>query len=274
APLSRGSIGLYLAALIALLASIAVAALRWSFLTQKRNPIGPRDALSITFAAQFLGQVLPSSLGQDAARAWFAARGRSNPAETVSLIVADRLCGVAGLAGLIGLGLPRLAEIGGLAHSQDAGLAAGGLTLLALVAAFAVGFVPAPHGLPRTLRTVWTAAREAARVLISPRGAAAIAMSVGVQLLITFSMWLIALGMGLSLSPIDALATVPIAMFVSLLPISINGWGVREGVMMLSLGFAGVRTQDAFAVSVLFGLGLMMASLPGIFSLISLRRTQ
>jgi uncharacterized membrane protein YbhN (UPF0104 family) len=43
-------------------------------------------------------------------------------------------------------------------------------------------------------------------------------------------------------------------MLVSMAPISLAGWGVREGAMIVGLGLAGIVPADALAVSVAYGL--------------------
>jgi len=52
-------------------------------------------------------------------------------------------------------------------------------------------------------------------------------------------------------------------LLLSLLPISIAGWGVREGAMIACLGLVGVDAASAFAVSALFGLTSVVVGLPG-----------
>ena len=52
-------------------------------------------------------------------------------------------------------------------------------------------------------------------------------------------------------------------MLFTTLPISIAGWGVREGVMVAAFAFVGVLEGDAFVVSVLFGLLHIIFSIPG-----------
>jgi hypothetical protein len=49
-----------------------------------------------------------------------------------------------------------------------------------------------------------------------------------------------------------------------IVPISIGGWGVREGAFIFLLGHLGVSSAESFLLSVLFGLTLILASLPGI----------
>jgi uncharacterized membrane protein YbhN (UPF0104 family) len=46
---------------------------------------------------------------------------------------------------------------------------------------------------------------------------------------------------------------VPPVMLITLLPISIAGWGVREATMGLAFGYAGLATAEGVNVSLLFG---------------------
>jgi hypothetical protein len=38
-----------------------------------------------------------------------------------------------------------------------------------------------------------------------------------------------------------------------MVPISVGGWGIREGVMVVAFGYAGMEQSQALAVSVLLG---------------------
>ena len=69
--------------------------------------------------------------------------------------------------------------------------------------------------------------------------------------------------MQLDVRLLDCILLVPPVILVTVVPISIAGWGVREGAMVVAFGFIGVPASAAFAVSVLFGLTLAAASLPG-----------
>jgi hypothetical protein len=55
--------------------------------------------------------------------------------------------------------------------------------------------------------------------------------------------------------------------FVTLLtaaPISIAGWGVREGIMVVGLGYLGVIPEQALVLSILYGVLMLASSLPGL----------
>ena len=46
---------------------------------------------------------------------------------------------------------------------------------------------------------------------------------------------------------------VPPVMLITMLPISIAGWGVRETSMALAFGYAGLATSEGINVSLLYG---------------------
>ena len=46
---------------------------------------------------------------------------------------------------------------------------------------------------------------------------------------------------------------IPPIMLITMLPISIAGWGVREATMGLAFGYAGLMTNEGINVSLLFG---------------------
>ena len=46
---------------------------------------------------------------------------------------------------------------------------------------------------------------------------------------------------------------IPPVMLITMLPVSIAGWGVREATMGLAFGYAGLATAEGVNVSLLFG---------------------
>ena len=46
---------------------------------------------------------------------------------------------------------------------------------------------------------------------------------------------------------------LPPVMLITMLPISIAGWGVREATMGLAFGYAGLVTNEGVNISLLFG---------------------
>ncbi|HTV28367.1 MAG TPA: lysylphosphatidylglycerol synthase domain-containing protein, partial [Xanthobacteraceae bacterium] len=59
------------------------------------------------------------------------------------------------------------------------------------------------------------------------------------------------------------LLIVPLSNLVQTLPISIAGWGIREGFLSAAFGLVGVWPEKALTLSVLYGLLTLIGSLPG-----------
>jgi hypothetical protein len=83
-----------------------------------------------------------------------------------------------------------------------------------------------------------------------------------VQGLVLFAVWLCARAISVDV-PFAVLAvSVPTVLILSALPLSIGGFGVREGSFVLLLGRAGVNSSDATVLSLLTAAAFALASLP------------
>jgi uncharacterized membrane protein YbhN (UPF0104 family) len=99
---------------------------------------------------------------------------------------------------------------------------------------------------------------------ISPVTLAIVLMlAIATQLLNILVFWLLGQSLGLPTSLQQWFIVAPTVLLVSMLPISIGGWGVREGAMVVALHPFGISAEDALLPSVLFGLCAVVATLPG-----------
>jgi hypothetical protein len=64
------------------------------------------------------------------------------------------------------------------------------------------------------------------------------------------------------------LAIVPLVLFTMLIPLSMSGWGLREGAAAALFPLAGATAAQGFATSVAFGLAFILAVLPGLVPLL------
>jgi uncharacterized membrane protein YbhN (UPF0104 family) len=113
------------------------------------------------------------------------------------------------------------------------------------------------------LAGVW-ASRNARRMLGAwPDGAVALSISLINQLLVGYVAFLLLENMCDSIALGWALVLFPGVLLVSMLPISLGGWGVREHAMVVAFGLVGVPADAALSASILYGLCLLIASLPG-----------
>lgn len=86
----------------------------------------------------------------------------------------------------------------------------------------------------------------------------------------TFAAWAI----GFQLSFLVALAIVPMILFAMLLPLTISGWGLREGVAVVLFPLVGATATEGLVASVAFGLICLFAALPGLAFTRSNNRTK
>ena len=56
---------------------------------------------------------------------------------------------------------------------------------------------------------------------------------------------------------------IPPILLILTLPISIGGWGIREGAMIWAFALVGVTNEEALVLSVLFGFATLAITLPG-----------
>ncbi len=73
----------------------------------------------------------------------------------------------------------------------------------------------------------------------------------------------LAQGLWIAIGVVECLVLVPPVILLMLLPISLAGWGVREGAMIAALGFIDVPAGEALLLSIAFGLAVLITNLPG-----------
>ncbi len=86
-----------------------------------------------------------------------------------------------------------------------------------------------------------------------------------VVLMNVFVVAFISQSFGLSLSLINYfMVTIPVIL-ISMMPISIAGWGIRESTFITGFALLGIQDELGLSISLVFGLASLLASLPGIF---------
>ena len=86
-----------------------------------------------------------------------------------------------------------------------------------------------------------------------------------VHLLTALAAWCGARAIDADVPLLYTIFLVPPVILVTVVPISIAGWGVREGAMVAAFGYAGLPPGDGLIVSLLFGAGyLVMGAVGGL----------
>ncbi len=99
------------------------------------------------------------------------------------------------------------------------------------------------------------------------------AWSILVQFLRITQTWILALGLGLTVPFAYLLLVMPVGLLMLLVPISVSGFGLPQGVMVWLLRPAGVPDPLSFALSTLIILLGLPANLPGLALWLSARKS-
>jgi len=252
-----------IAALLALTLHTVLAAERWRLTAGALGlPLGRWHALREYYLAQLVNSTVPGGVVGDASRA-VRSRGQAGLTVAAQAVVVERFAGqVAVIATMVvaiavttlvpgGLDWP--AWMLGLAAAITAGCLVGlGLLLAATRLPGRVG--------PRLTEL----SRTAAIALVGRRVVLKqVALSAGTTACILAAFAFCALAVGLSLPVAAILTLVPLILLTTLIPITISGWGLREGAAAALLPLAGATTSASLAASVAFGLVGLVAVLPG-----------
>jgi uncharacterized membrane protein YbhN (UPF0104 family) len=235
---------------------IFLGVLRWREISAECGaPLGTQQAMRYNVIGTFFNQTLPSSIGGDAVRLWLVARGGAGWRAATYSIFVDRAIGLIALAVMIVASLPWSYHLITDPHGRSALLVvdfaalAGGLGFLVL------GMLPWPW-LKRWWAThhIHACASIANRVLFSrDRGPKVAVLSLLVHVLTAVIAWCVVQSIAAPVLFSQVFQLVPPVMLITMLPISIAGWGVREATMGLAFGYAGLLTNEGVNVSLLFG---------------------
>jgi hypothetical protein len=99
------------------------------------------------------------------------------------------------------------------------------------------------------------------------------AWSIVVQLLRIMQAYLLGLGLGLTVPFGYYLVFMPLGLLMLLLPVSVSGFGVPQGVIVWLLRPVGVDAAVAFALSTLIVLTGLAGNLPGLWLWLRRRTT-
>jgi len=256
-----------LASFAALTLQTVLSAMRWQLTAAQLGIKLPQlHALREYYLAQMVNQAVPGGVVGDAARA-VRSRDQVGLMGSGQAVVFERLAGQ--IAMFVTMACAFLATL--LApdgFEWPAWLVPPVLLVILIGALSPFAFFMAtrlPGRVAASLRGLWQSLVKAlASRHVLPRQ---IALSLGTTFCNLAAFAFCAQAVGLTLQPIIVLALVPLILFTMLIPLTISGWGVREGAAAALLPLAGASASEGFAASVAFGLVLLVAVLPGFLAL-------
>src|ERR1700692_4585791 len=250
------SLGWLALAIAATFLQIFVGVLRWRIVTAECGaPLPIRQAMRYNLIGSFFNQTLPSSIGGDAVRLWLVARaGAGWRAATYSIFV-DRAMGLIALAIIIVASLPWSYHLIGDPDGRTALLLVDFVSLAGGIGFLILGRLQWPW-LTRWWGThhLHACAVIANRVIFSRKHGPAVAvLSILVHVLAVVIAWCVVQSIAAPVVFGQIFQLVPPVMLITMLPISMAGWGVREAAMGLAFGYAGLMTNEGINISLLYG---------------------
>jgi uncharacterized membrane protein YbhN (UPF0104 family) len=247
-----------LAALVLTALATVTSAWRWRVVAARLGvPLAPGHAIPAYYRSQFLNATLPGGILGDAHRAVRHGREANDLPAGLRATMWERVAGQVLQVALTVLALTLLPSP---------------LRLFCPVAVTA--------GLVVGLGMWWLRRRGAAarhgfvaadvRALLDPRTASHIALASSGSTAAHLTLFLVAVrAVGVDASFTVLVPTALIVLVVSSVPVSIAGWGPREGVTAWAFGFAGLGAGNGLTVSVVYGVLVAVATLPGAVVLLS-----
>jgi len=247
---------------------IVLSAWRWQrVLDVLGTPVSLRTLTSHYFAGQFLGNVLPSTIGGDVLRVSRGGRSTGSTPIAFASVVLERLTGFVALPLLAFAGLATTPAIfGDRAGWIALAIAVGAVVVLAVILAIAASpklagrfadhenwmrFIGAVHESVLTIRRHPSRSFE----LLG----AALAYQVTTVLVV----WCAVNTMNVDLPFTAVLAFAPVVAMAQVLPLSLSGLGVREGMLVLLLATFDVSPGRAIGVGLCWYAMTLLSSIAG-----------
>jgi len=251
-----------------LLVQAAVCVMRWgAVLDAIREPLGFIKALKLFLIGSFFSQALPSSVGGDAVRVYKAYHGGLSLSGAVNGVMLERAAAVVVIVPLVAALMPFFLT---RVDDQAGTWILSTLVPFAVVAVFGLALLMVLDRLPerlmhwRVIRGMTYLATDTRRLFLAPRHAArALGWAAIGHANLALAIMVLARGLDIDVTWIECLVLMPLVLLVTTVPVSIGGWGVREGAMVFAFGLIGVSEHSAFALSFLFGLLIVVVSIPG-----------
>lgn len=246
-------------------ADLVLSAWRWQRIARVNGvALHFAPALRVTAESHFFNQGLPSTFGGDAYRVWSLTSRKLAVGDAIGCVATDRLIGALALALLVALTQFKLVH-----HvADDAARIAIWGAIAAVVAAIAVALGIARQLARRERGPLLTQLAQGIGHLqtlcAKPLDFTAVMLAgIAGHGLLAGMFFLLAVGLDVPLTLIQAVTVFPTVFLLSMLPITVAGWGVREALLITALKLFGVPVAAAVALGLAFGICMLIISIPG-----------
>lgn len=249
ARLRTADVGWMMAAVAMLWAQTILSALRWR-LAAARMGIGitPVRAVGEYFLAQLVNQTLPGGVVGDVARA-YRSSDQVGLHRAGQVVIFERAVGQIAMLLILLAGLTLvMLRPGAVTLPPQLVLPVMGVAAAVLLLIIVILFIVLAR---KPLLAIGFLARQMALGLLT---------AFAILLAFDFS----ARATGTTLPPIATVSLLPLILFTMVVPVTVSGWGLREGAAATLFPLAGAGAAAGLAASTLFGLMFLTSSLLGV----------
>lgn len=257
--------------------AIFLGAVKWQILVKAQGiEVSLGALLSFSLLGLFFGNVLPSNIGGDVVRAYDLARITRGRAEAAAIsVLVDRLMGLFAFfsAAVVTAALATvlLAQAQQLEQIEVATVIAASAFMALCAALFSRRLAQRVAGvfdigplqrLKPTAQNVY----QALQVYRFRYRALALNVLISMTIVVVTALVWYVVGMAVGITNVGFFTFLlfnPLIAFILLIPISFNGLGAKEAVVVSFFGLVGVPEERALAMSLLFHVIVVLTSLPG-----------
>jgi glycosyltransferase 2 family protein len=242
------------AAFVLFLARNLLAALRWQVLLSAKGYTVTLAALTRFYLlGNFFGLLLPTAIGGDIARGYYSYRAGISKKDSISAIVTERALGIAAMMVFALVSVFWGSALIDSAPVKIIIIVPSTFCLLALLLFFGTKLnisTRLPGFVGRKLDKLLNLIDSIRQYNASPRVLiAAFVYSILYQVTGIVSVYLIAIGIGSSLAFVYFLMLLPVVWLMSMIPVSLNGLGIREGTFVFLFVSVGLTRETAVIIS-------------------------
>lgn len=271
AQVQRFSLGWVLLALLISVGQVALSAWRWQLTARLiQVPMRFGYALREYYLALLVNQLLPGGVLGDAGRAHRHASQSASRGRAWRAVIIERV------SGQVAMGLLTLAALA-LSPLWHAALGWSVWLSIGVAGAVCVGGISTLVGLARkgSINVPgWclSVGRDIQRGLLTA-GVWPLQLLSSLTIVLSYGLVMVcaARAIGVELPVSSLLALAPVVLLAMLVPLSVAGWGVREGAAAGVWMWVGLPVAQGVAVSLAYGVVVLLASLPGLWVAIGRR---
>lgn len=222
---------------------------RWLILIRAQDiDLSYWRCLQLVFSGLFISNFLPTMVGGDVVRIAGVVQASEKKVAAAASVIVDRIIGVIGMLFVLPLSIPLIRSL------MDTGFSATGQLTL-------VNFP-----LKDVLQDSYQRSKDALSLWINQPRQLILALIVSLMGTLSYlsSVWVLVQGLGIDVEVIDIAGISALTYFLTLIPLSINGFGLREVAFVGLYSHAGASTEQATALALLTRLFFLAASVIGV----------